>query len=711
MDCGPTCLRMLLQYYDKPYSIQYLRELTHKGRGGVSMLALSDAAEQLGLHTLMVKVPYQFLLDEPVLPAIAYFGREHFVVIHKIKNDVVYLADPAIGLITYGKEEFCQLWLQGGEGYLLLLEPTPDFYARQPGDDTQYKRDIRFLFRYLTPYRRQLAQVMLGLFTGTALSLMLPFLTQSVVDVGIQQRDLSFIYVVLGAQLMLFIGKTSIDLIRSWLLMHLSSRINIRILSDFLTKLMRLPIGFFDAKSMGDLLQRMRDQDRIKDFLTSSSLDVLFSLVQLVVLSIVLMTYSLRIWVIFGLGSVLFMIWTLVFMKRRKVLDYKRFRQMATVSANEVQLVQAMPEIKLHNCEKQKRWEWEDMQAQLYRIDMQGLRLAQWQSTGGAFINELKNIVISFFSAYEVIQGHMTLGMMLAATYILGQINGPIISLISFIQQAQDAGQSLERLSEIHNRPDEDANLSIALPPDRQPDIRLTNVTFRYGSGPPVLNNISLTIPAGQTTAIVGASGSGKTTLVKLLLKFYQPASGEITVCNIPLTHLNSRDWRERCGSVMQDGFIFSDTIARNIVLRDEVIDKARLLRSVDMANAREFIEALPLHYNTRIGGDGVGLSQGQKQRLLIARAIYYNPDMLFFDEATSSLDASNEKEITDKLATYLRHKTAVVIAHRLSTVKNADQIIVLDRGEIREVGTHASLVQKRGLYFELVRNQLELDT
>jgi ATP-binding cassette subfamily B protein len=716
MDCGPTCVKMVAEHYGKRVALPYLREQCHIDRQGVSLLGMADAAEKIGLRTMAVQTSFETLAEEAPYPCIAHWQQRHFVVVYGRKKGKVLVADPATGLLAYSDEEFKKGWISGmaqGEeaGILLLLEPSPDFHEDGFMGEAPQKTSFRFLLRYLTPYRQLVVQVLLSLLVGSVLMLFLPFLTQALVDSGINRQNLGFVYAVLLAQLMLFLGRVSVDVLRGWILLHISARVNIFIISDFLIKLMRLPIAFFDTKNLGDLLQRLHDHGRIKNFLTSSSLNFVFSMVNLLIFSAVMLFYSLEIFLLFLVGSLLYVLWVAFFLKRRRELDYKRFSQSAANQSSEVQLVQAMQEIKLHNCEKQKRWEWEAIQVRLFRIGMESLSLSQYQNAGGNFINELKNILITFWAAKEVMDGQMTLGMMMAAQQILGQMNGPVSQFVGFLQEAQDASISLERLGEIHNRPDEDEALEAAMVLPEGQDLRLEAVDFRYGDphADYVLQGVSLTIPHGHTTAIVGASGSGKTTLLKLLLKFYEPEQGDISLGGTPLRHLDSRAWRARIGTVMQDGFVFSDTIARNIALGEENIDTKRLVEACEAANIREFIETLPLNYNTKIGGDGVGLSQGQRQRILIARAVYKNPDFLFFDEATSALDAKNEREITDKLGQFTKGKTVVVIAHRLSTVKHADQIAVLDKGRLAECGTHAELVAAKGIYYELVKNQLEL--
>lgn len=719
MDCGPACLRMITKYYGKSISLQEIRELANTTREGSSILGISNAAEKIGFRTLCVKVTFERMLEDAPLPCIAHWDQNHFVVIHKIKKDTVYVADPGHGLLKYSKGDFLKAWKSTpNEGILLLLEPTPEFST-----DTEYhsrplskgegaKNGFPFLFKYLFRYKKLLVQLIIGLLAGSLLQLIFPFLTQSIVDIGVQNNDIKFIYLILFAQLMLFFGRTTIEIARSWILMHISSRINISLVSDFFVKLMKLPISFFDTKMTGDIMQRINDHHRIENFLTSTSLNVLFSFVNLIVFSFVLAYYNLTIFAVFIFGSILYFVWILFFLKRRADLDFKRFNQNSQNQSKVMELITGMQEIKLHNAERQKRWQWENIQVRLFKINIKGLALEQTQNAGSNLINELKNIFITFLSAKLVIDGQITLGMMLSISYIIGQLNSPIMQLVSFTQSLQDAKLSLERLSEIHNKQNEESSLNETTS-EIEPNaaIELKNVSFQYTGmyGDMVLKELDLVIPSNKITAVVGTSGSGKTTLMKLLLKFYEPITGEIKIAHQNLNSISPKAWRDKCGVVMQEGYIFSDTIANNIAVGEENIDKEKLRHAVTIANIKGHIESLPLGYNTKIGMEGIGLSTGQKQRVLIARAVYKNPDYLFFDEATSALDANNEKVIMNNLNEFFQGKTVLIIAHRLSTVKNADQIIVLDKGKIVELGNHTELTAKRGAYYELVKNQLEL--
>lgn len=714
MDCGPTCLRMVAKYYGRSHNMQKLRDLTEIGKEGVSILGIAEAAEKTGFRASGVKLNLE-QLKEANLPAILHWNQNHFVVLYQVKRGKCTVADPAKDIIKYTYQEFCEHFYSyknnsSSHGIALLLEPTPAFYQEE--DEVDNKAGFHTFFVYLLQYRKLLFQLALGLLMGTILQLILPFLTQSIVDTGIATQNLNFIYLVLIAQFMLLIGRTSVDFIRSWILLHISTRLNVSILSDFLAKLMHLPISFFDTKLTGDIMQRMSDQKRIESFLTNQSLTVLFSMFNLVVFSFVLAFYNTTVFLVFLAASILYTLWVVAFLNRRKQLDYKRFAISAQNQSAVIQLISGMQEIKLNGCERQKRWEWERIQARLFRYSVKSLALGQYQQAGAFVINESKNIFIIFLVAKAVIAGQMTLGAMMAVQYILGQLNSPIEQLLGFIQSSQDAKISMERLNEIYEIENEEPatkTFLTELPEDKT--IRLQQLSFKYpGAGnEPVLQNINLTIPEGKTTAIVGMSGSGKTTILKLLLAFYRPNKGEIKVGETSLEKIKPSNWRKSCGIVMQDGFIFSDTIASNIAVADERPDMIRLWQAIKAANIQDFVLSLPLGINTKIGAEGNGISQGQKQRILIARAVYKNPAYIFFDEATNALDANNERVIMDNLNKFFKGRTVVVVAHRLSTVRNAGQIVVLHKGEIIETGTHESLVALGGEYFELVRNQLEL--
>jgi ATP-binding cassette subfamily B protein len=720
-DCGPTCIKIIAKHYGKLINTQQLRSLSETTREGSSLLGLSDAVESVGFKSLGVKLSFKKLLEAP-LPCIVHWNKNHYVVLYKIKTstslsrqEVIYISDPAHGLIRYTIQEFIQHWIGHNaditteEGIALLIEPTPKFYQSEFEEDEKF--GFRFIFKYLFKYKKFLIQLIIGLLAGSLLQLILPFLTQSIVDVGIKNQDLNFIYLILIAQLFLFVGKAALEIIRSWILLHLSTRINISLISDFFIKLMKLPISYFDVRMTGDLLQRINDHKRIERILTTSSLTVLFSFFNLIIFSLVLGYYSMQIFSVFVIGSVLYFAWVLFFFKKRKELDYKRFSEVSQEQSKVIELINGMQEIKLHNAERRMRWNWEYVQARLFKVATKSLALEQTQSVGSNFINELKNMFVTILSAKLVIDGDITLGMMIAISYIVGQLNGPIVQLIDFMRDVQDAQISIDRLGEIHNMEDEEKLEDDKL--TKVPEnavIKLNKISFRYtGSLEPVLKELSLEIPANKTTAIVGVSGSGKTTLMKLLLGFYQVDEGEIMIDNFNLKNISPKEWRRNCGVVMQEGYIFNDTIAKNIAVGEDYVDTKKLIHAINVANISDYIENLPLGYNTKIGSEGSGLSTGQKQRLLIARSVYKNPKFLFFDEATSALDANNEKVIMGNLNTFFKDKTAVVIAHRLSTVQNADQIVVLDKGKIIEKGDHKELIALKGSYYHLIRNQLNL--
>ena len=716
MQCGVTCLAMICKHYGKVHSIDALSQICHATTEGVSMLGISEAAASLGFQTTCGRTSIDQLPQTP-LPCILHWNQNHFVVLYKIrKGQKFYIADPGKGLITYTPEEFKEHWVstrsQGEEkGIALFLQPTTAFYE-QKGESGKEKRSFRFLFDYVKRYRRYFGQIVLGALVGCLLQLIFPFLTQAIVDIGIKQQNLNFIYLILIGQLVLTISRTAIDFVRRWILLHISMRINISLISDFFIKLLKLPMSFFDTKLMGDLLQRMNDHSRVEKFLTSQMLNVTFSLLSFVVFGCVLFYYNLTIFGIFLSASLLYGGWIAFFLKQRKLLDYELFGKQADNNNKTYQFITTMQEIKLQDCEQRRRWEWEDVQAELFEVQMKALKLQQTQEAGSIFINEIKNILITVVAATSVIQGDMTLGMMLAVQYIIGQLNSPVEQLMNFLYTLQDVKISLERINEIHGKDNEESNeKALAHFSDLKNDLSFKEVDFKYDPHHPkkTIDQLSMNVPEGKITAIVGASGSGKTTLIKLMLGYYPVLGGEIRIGSSNLNDYNLKWWRRQCGVVMQDGVIFSESIARNIAVDDEEIDKERLKKASEIANIYDYIMGLPLKFNTKIGRDGVGLSQGQKQRILIARAVYKNPRYIFLDEATNALDAENERVIVENLNDFYQGRTVVVVAHRLSTVKNADQIIVLGHGKILETGNHASLIEKKGAYYHLVKNQLEL--
>ena len=719
MQCGIACLQMVCKYFGREYSMNTLSKLCFATTEGVSMLGINEAANILGLHTTCVRAATS-ILSEAHLPCILHWNQNHFVVLYKVKNGKkFYIADPGKGLVTYSLEEFKKHWIstrsnEEDKGIAMFLETTPAFftYKMEGEENIKEKRSFRFLFGYVKKYRKYFGQIILGLIVGSLLQLVLPFLTQSIVDVGIKNQDIGFVWLILLGQLMLTISRTAIDFIRRWLLLHISLRINISLVSDFFIKLLKLPMSFFDTKLMGDLIQRMNDHSRVNNFLTQQTLNITFAMLTFVVFSVVLFFYNKLVFAIFLLGSVLYGGWMTLFLKRRKVLDYELFEQQAINNNKTYEFITSMQEIKLQDCEQRRRWEWEDTQADLFGVQMKSLKLQQTQEAGSIFINEVKNIIITVVAATAVIHGQMTLGMMLAVQYIIGQLNSPVEQLMNFFYSLQDVKISLERINEIHQMDDENGKEGLKTSIENKNEgIDIKNVMFKYDPHAlrKTIDDVNIHIPQGKVTAIVGASGSGKTTLIRLILGYYPVLDGKIAIGNTDINTLNKRWWRRQCGVVMQDGVLFSESIARNIAVDDGDIDKERLLKAAEIACIKDYVMALPLKFNTKIGRDGVGLSQGQKQRILIARAVYKNPDYIFLDEATNSLDANNERSIVENLDKFYRGKTVVIVAHRLSTVKNADQIVVIDHGKVVEVGNHESLTAKRGAYYHLVKNQLEL--
>jgi ATP-binding cassette, subfamily B, bacterial len=715
MDCGPTCLRMIAQYYGRSFTASFLREKACIDRQGVSMLGIAYAAEAIGLRTLAARVPLDALLEQAPLPCVLHWDQKHFVVLYRHKKGRISIADPARGGVTLTVDDLRRHWVSvevdGKQaGVVLLLEPTAAFFAARDGIEPESGGFGR-LWGYVRRYQSVLGQVWLGLVLASLLQLVFPFLTQAIVDHGITNQNLSFVNLVLIAQLVLAFSRTGIEFIRNRVLFHVGSRVYLSLLSDFLLKMMRLPLTFFDTRMAGDIMQRVQDHQRVQYFISSPLINTLYAMVSLFVFTGVLAYYSWSIVLVFIIGTALYVAYVLAFSRARAAVDYRKFADSAASQNELMEIVHGMPEIKLANAEQQRRWRWEAVQARLFHLNLRSLGIEQFQQGGSILVNELKNITVTFLAAKLVIDGELTLGMLLAVQFIVGQLNVPVSQLIGFIQSTQDAKISLERMGEIHSREDEEQidEKVPTLPADRT--IRLEKVSYSYTGplGTKVLDQLDLVIPEGKVTAIVGPSGSGKTTLLKLLLKFDEPQGGRITVGSVGLSAISGHVWRSQCGVVLQDGHVFSDTIAGNVAVGFETVDPMRLLEVAQISRIDEFVDNLPLGYYTKIGRDGIGLSAGQKQRILIARALYKKPAYLFFDEATSALDATNERAIMDRLESVFKGHTVVVIAHRLSTVKAADQIIVLDGGRIVEQGTHEELTRRRGRYLELVRNQLEL--
>lgn len=721
-DCGPTCLRMIASFYGKEYSQETIRRHCFISREGVSLLGICDAAEYIGMHCLGMKLTIDQLVDEVNFPCILHWNQNHFVVCYDVKRSRIgekykfYIADPASQCITYNEEEFKKGWISSkfkGEecGVALLLEPDVDFGKNEDDCYTpEKKRNFRTFAHYYLQHKRLLLQIIAGMLVGIGMQFIFPFLTQAMVDVGIGHKNFNIVTLILIAQIILFIAQLSVDFIRSWVLLHINARVDIALISSFLYKLTCMPLNFFDTRKLGDTLQRVGDHARIKSFLMGNSLNIIFSFVSLIIFSCVLAYYSIMIFSIFMVGNILNLLWITIFMKYRRELDSKRFGLSSTEQNRLVQLIQGMQDIKLNNCEREKRWEWEHLQIGLFRISSKGLTITQIQQTGSSFLSQATNFIILYLSATAVIHDNMTLGMMMSVSYIIGQLSAPFADFVNFAYALQDARISMERLNDIYEQEDEeddiDKNMTI-LPTDH--NIRIENMYFSYSGNSRnyTLQDINLTIEAGKVTAIVGSSGSGKTTLIKILQGFYKPNQGSVCIGNVPLELINPHVWRASTGSVMQDSFLFSDSIAKNIALSTEQIDIKRLQLASKMANVDSFISTMPLGYNTRIGMEGIGVSQGQRQRILIARAIYKNPEFIFFDEATNALDATNEWEIMNALHSFYKGKTVVIAAHRLSTISQADQIVVIKEGKIVEVGSHEQLLEKKGEYYELVNYQM----
>ncbi|MBD5189624.1 MAG: peptidase domain-containing ABC transporter [Bacteroidales bacterium] len=716
MGCGVACLAMICNHYGLCRSVDKIEKFCQPTKDGISLKGISDAAQTLGLKTLGIRIGLNDL-DKVNLPIVLHWNQNHFVVLYRISNKGkrFWIADPGKGKYHVSIEELKENWLvnsnnQQEKGLAMIFEPTESFYV-ETTTKKETNKSFVFLWQYILQYKNHLAQILLGLLVGCILQLIMPFLTQWIVDLGIRHNDIKLIWLILFGEFMIVVGRTATDFIRRWLLLHISMRVNISLVSDFFIKLLKLPMAFFDTKLMGDLLQRMNDHSRVQSFLTTQTLSIMFTLLSFIVFGLVLFIYSKVIFLIFILGSILYGLWIARFLSQRKILDYELFEQEAINQNRTYQFINSMQEIKLQDCERRRRWEWEDTQAGLFNLQMKSMKLQQTQEAGSIFINEIKNILITVFAATSVINNQISLGAMLAIQYIVGQLNSPVEQLMAFIYSLQDVKISLERINEIHGNKNEESNENQIKKFNSAKTISLDGIDFKYDlhSLKKTIEDVSFNIPEGKVTAIVGASGSGKTTLIKLMLGYYSLLSGTISIAGRNINEYNLKWWRQQCGVVMQDGVIFSESIARNIAVTDDRIDWGRLEQAAKIANIYDYIMTLPLKYETKIGSEGVGLSQGQKQRILIARAVYKKPNFIFLDEATNALDAKNERVIVEKLDKFYEGRTVVVVAHRLSTVKNADQIIVLDNGTVVEIGNHTDLIKKRGYYYNLIKNQLEL--
>lgn len=718
MDCGAACLQSICNYYNKDVDLQVIRELCHITRNGVSMLGIADAAEALGFKTIGVKLNLEQLTNDVHLPCIIHWSQQHFVVVISVTRHRVTIMDPAAGILKYNITDFINSWLHLKEkgsndnlGAALLLTPSPAFYNKN------FKKTASLNFsnfiKLLSPFKSKTWKIILCMLLGCIFSLIFPFLTQQIVDVGISNSDLSFIFLILLAELALLIGQIINNIIRSRLMLTITSGVSVGLISNFLGKLMKLPINFFDTKHIGDILQRIKDFNRIESFLTSTLLSLLLATIVFFVYGVMILSYSMKILFIFIIGSILYVTWMSIFLKKRRKLDYMQFQYLSSNQSTMIQLVNGMQDIKLNSCERSKRWEWERLQNQIIKIKRYGLNLTNIQTAGSSMIDQAKNLIIVFFAAEGVISGYLSIGELVAIQYIIGQLNAPLHQFVSSMQEFQNAKISMERMQEIETITEEEKLFNhVDNPKLDDCDIYFKNVTFHYDGprSPKVLDNICFKIENKKVTAIVGMSGCGKTTILKILLSFFSPTNGHILLGDIPLNNISPKEWRSKCGVVMQDGFIFSDTIERNIALSDGDINYDRIISAAKTANIHDYIMSLPMKYNTRIGSEGQGLSSGQKQRLLIARAIYKNPAYIVFDEATNALDAKNERAIVENLNEFYKGRTVIVVAHRLSTVKNADQIIVIDGGKVVEIGNHTSLIERKGAYYNLVRNQLELE-
>ncbi|MFV0507361.1 MAG: peptidase domain-containing ABC transporter [Bacteroidales bacterium] len=716
-DCGPSCLKIIAKNYGKYYSLQYLRDLCGITREGVSFLDISYAAEKIGLRSLSVKATIDDLLVRVSLPCIIHWDDNHFIVVYKTKSSRIYVSDPAKGLLSYNPEEFKKKWYKEHDGFgvLMALEPMANFKQIEAHERIEKFKTFENLINYFMPYKKAFGILIVVMLLATGLQALLPFISKAVIDTGIYARDISFIRLMLVGNIVLILSVTLSNVLRDWVLLHVSTRVNISLISDYLIKLMKLPITFFENKLVGDILQRAYDHERIRSFVLNNTLGMLFAMVTFFIFCIILLIYNANIFFIFIGGSALYVAWVMIFLSIRKKLDWEYFELNSKNQSYWVETVENMHEIKINNYEDTKRWKWEALQARIHRLSLKVLKINNAQQLGAQFVNHITNLGVTFFCAIAVINGEITFGIMISTQFIIGMLNGPVAQFVGFVQSAQYAKLSFMRINEIHKLRDEGETTvvvgnSMELPAEK--NLTIKNLCFQYSQHAPlVLRNVFLKIPEGKVTAIVGDSGCGKSTLLKLLLRLYHPTAGEINIGSMSVNNISLRQWRAKCGCVMQEGKLFSDTIQNNIVLSDENVDYDALKQAARIANINEEIEAMPQAYQTVIGEMGRGLSGGQRQRVLIARAMYKKPDYLFLDEATNALDSINEQKIVRALNNVFQNRTVVIVAHRLSTIRKADQIVVMKAGMVVEVGNHESLMKEKRFYYELIQSQYETET
>ena len=716
MDCGPACLAYISKIYDKKYSLQYLREICYISKRGVTLLGILEAGKAIGFEVFSTKVDLDTIINKVKLyPCIIHWEQNHFVVLNKIVKTkksklYFYLMDPRSGFIKLNEKQFRNGWLGNNDkGIVAFFEPKDEFL--NISIEKQKKINYEELLYSLHPYKKKFVLLIFLVFASSLITLVFPFFTKELIDNGISQKNLNLISLILLAQLSLFLGSMIINVIRNWLTLYIGTYVSINLISDFITKLVKLPMKNFDNHMIGDLNQRIIDNERIERLITSESITTFFSIFSFLVFFVVLAYFNIITLVIYFALTLIGLLWSIYWINKKKILDFYEFQLKSKNQESIFEIFSGIRDIKLFQLENFKLTKWQSVQNELLSLNIKILKIDQIQTFGYQFINQLKNIIVTYFVAILVLKGKMSLGTLLSISYIIGEMNSPIAQLVSFIKKLQEAKLSFTRLSEISTQLPEENNFNKQLNTKNNEGIVINNLSFSYENiqSSIVLNNINITIPNSKVTAIVGHSGSGKTTLMKILLRFYEPTKGNIYFNGDDILTISPNDLRKHIGTVLQDGFIFSETIERNVVTNSEEADLEKLNNALKIACIFDFVNSLPQKHNTIIGSLGNNLSTGQKQRILIARAIYKNPNYLFLDEATSALDSKTEKIIHNNLIEFYKNKTVLIIAHRLSTVKNADNIIVLDSGKVVESGNHKELIEKKGAYYDLINNQLEL--